>query len=427
MARFSARVPAIAALAIVLKFAVLAAFTALSPVTILAEVLWAVTLVQVFARVVDLGLPSLMRIVLVRPLGQCVARKPAVWFIYFTYAALACGLLTLPFYYFSDSAAEIPIVLMAVHGACLALNNMVLARQLAEERPAIAWNQLVPHVLPLAVVAIEATWSRNLFHDTMHVYGFYAAGDFLIAVVSLYGAYKLRGLRTAPIRRLFRTLKSAGTPRFLALSWCSQLAKLFSQKAERLLAFGFLSAEAYLVASYVLAIRDGISGVAGMAMYKQFNHVLRKQWRRASDPIASRLFWPTLIMVVTAAAAAVVLWQILPSLLQFIPAYRFDGDDISIAIMTAAIIPFIYLQLVGQISVAERSQSFNFFCQSASLLCMLAAQGSVAYFGADIAVAWIGPFLATMVILVRISTITKEVSAQRVGDVEDRRYVRPNP
>jgi hypothetical protein len=406
LARFSARVPLIAALAIVLRFAVLAAFTALSPVTILADVLWAVTLVQVLARVVDLGLPSLMRIVLLRRVGRRTAESPVMWFIYFTYCAGACAVLTLPVYLLSDSRADVPIVLMTLHGACLALNNMVLARQLAQDRPAIAWNQLVPHVLPLLVVGVEALWSRQLFEDTTHVYAFYAAGDFLLAGVSLWAAYRLRGLRTAPIRRLFKTLKTSGTPRFLALSWCSQLVKLFNQKTERLLAIGFLSAEAYVVTSYILAMRDGISGVAGMAMYKQFNQVLRRHWRRATDPIASRLFVPTLLMLVTSVLTAVALWWMLPSVLRFLPAYRFDSDALSIALMLAGIVPFIYIQIIGQISVAERSQNFNFFCQAASLVCMLLAQLTGAYLGA-IPLAWVGPFLASVVILFKVAALSK--------------------
>jgi hypothetical protein len=393
----------VAVAAILLKFAVLAGFNALSPIDVFAEVLWSVTLVQVLARVIDVGLPGLLRIVLLRPIGQRAAAAPSLWGLYFGYCALTSSALIVPILLFSpDKAAQVPVLLLAFHCACVAVNNMVLLHYLAHERSqAIAWNQIAPHAVPLAIVLWEAVWPRGLFSDPLRLYSLYTSGDILLTVISLAIIWQRRSGRRLSMRRLFGTLRSSGTPRFLALGWCSQLVKLLNQKAERLLAFGLLSSEAYIVTNYVLAMRDGASGVAGIAMYKRFNAMLRQNNRTPERRFVGRLVMPTALLLVVTVAGALLCYAVLRWLLPFFEAYRFAYDAESLALMLTGILPFVYIQVVGQISITERSQSFNLFCQMALLGSMLLAQASAAI--ADwVPLAWLGPMLGIFVVLIAL-------------------------
>jgi hypothetical protein len=396
------KVSLVAGSAIALRFAVLAAFTALSPASVLASVLWAATLVQLLARIVDGGLPNLLRIVLVRAVGRHAVACPAMWVVYFSYTAVASGLLILPVYLIAGHrGTDIPILVMALHCACVAVNNMYLAQQLAQERQgAIALNLISPQALPLLIVAFAAVIDPNLFSATMPVYVIYAAGDVLVTVASMHAMY--RGRHLVSMRRVLRALRLRGTPKFLALSWSSGLVKLVNQKAERLLAFGFLSPEAYVVTSYILAMRDGISGVAEMSIYKQFNSVLRKERHGPQDSLIAKLPAPTILVLVASILGAVALWWCLPWVLTLLHDSGYHFDVLSIAIMLSGILPFIYIQMVGQVSVAERSQSFNFFCQIALIGAMMVAQFTAASIG-YVPVAWIGPHLAAVVLLVGIA------------------------
>lgn len=409
MPRLGGNVSLVAALAIALRFAVLAAFTALSPASVLASVLWAATLVQLLARVLDGGLPNLLRIVLVRAVGRHAVACPAIWLAYFSYTALTSALCILPVYLIAgDRGTHIPIVVMALHCACTAVNNMYLAQQLAQERQgAIALNLISPQALPLLIVAFAALLDESLFTHTMGVYVVYAAGDVLVTVASMRAMYRNRHL--VSMRRVFRTLRLKGTPKFLALSWSSGLVKLLNQKAERLLAFGFLSPEAYVVTSYILAMRDGISGVAEMSIYRQFNSVLRQDQGGTRDSFIAKLRIPTVVVLVVSIVGAFALWWLLPWVLTFLHESGYHLDMLSIAIMLSGVLPFIYIQTVGQISVAERSQSFNFFCQIALLCAMLVAQFTAASIG-YVPVAWIGPHLAAVALMFGIFRFTKHAT-----------------
>lgn len=395
--RLSWSAAAYAAAAIGLRFAALAVFTFIAPRSTLAVVLWATAVSQLAARVVDAGLPSLLRIASYHRLAQRAVAAWQVWLVYAMFIGLgAAGVITLFKTATWSISATVPSWMMALHCTSVALNNMVLQLQFSAERSVgIAWTLLAPPLLPLLIGASTLAVYGNGFSAADRLFLAYVAGDLALTLGSFVAL--LRGrfghMRSPRLRLLWRVLRRPGILRFIGAAWFAGLVKTMGQKTERLFAVALLSADAYIAVSYVLAARDALANVSGLSLYRRFNAVLRGQ--EVVDGARLQTWtWPVLGI---ASIGATALWAALAAGLEYIPVRPFESAAALMAILVAGVIPFLHVNLVAQMSTALRTQRVNLACQVSMVLSMCIGQ-ALAWSSGWVPFIGTGPFLAASVV-----------------------------
>jgi hypothetical protein len=236
---------------------------------------------------------------------------------------------------------------------------------------------------------------ENALDAANHLFLAYVSGDLVLCICSLLFLTRGQCKNAASMRFnfLWRSVKCRNISRFLIAAWLGGLVKTLGQKAERLLSIALLSAEAYVAVNYLLAIRDALANVSGLAVYRYYNRILFSK----KDAITARLYvwiWPMLLL---ATMGIVVLWYYLSILIDHLPASPFESTAPLVAILIAAVIPFIYVNIIAQMSTAMGSQRVNLNYQIVLVISIIACQllanlsGWTPFIG-------IGPFLAALII-----------------------------
>lgn len=366
--------PTLAALAIGIRFATLALFTAAAPVATLAAVLWATTVSQLVARFIDGGVPSLLRVAGHR---RSVQRAIASWWVWLAYAFVSgvgavCAISLLRFA-LEGSNVSVPLWAAVIYCVSVALNNIVLQVQFsADNGLGLVLTMLVPPLLPLIIGGGVLLADRSGLDGPGHLFLIYVAGDFMLTAGSLITLLKGRfgRARSLRLRLLWRVIRICNVVQFLGGAWSAGLIKTLSQKSERLFAVALLSAEAYVAVNYLLAARDALANLSGLSLYRHFNAVLRGQ----NDVVVVRLRSWTWAILGASAIGAVALWGILVAALPLIPLRWLSSTAPLLAVMAAGIVPFLHVNLLASMSIATGTQRVNLACQITMVWSMIVCQ-----------------------------------------------------
>jgi hypothetical protein len=185
--------------------------------------------------------------------------------------------------------------------------------------------------------------------------------------------------------------------RFLIAAWSSGIVKTLGQKVERLVAVSFLSPEAYVAVNYALAMRDAIANVAGLSLYKRFNAMMT--WPLAGDARDLQLellraTWRVLFFSLTTGIAC---WGLASWLMPLLPIRPFESSATLVAVLVSAILPFVHVNVIGQMSTARRVQRMNLLCQLVMVAGMLLCQGA-AWLSGFTPLIGLGPHIAAIVV-----------------------------
>ncbi len=387
------RTPIFAASAIGLRFAALALFTVAAPLATLATVLWATTVSQLVARLIDAGLPSLIRNAGHRNSIRRALTSWRVWLAYtvFTSVGAVCAISLIRIAPWSDNI-NVPLWMAVMYCVSVALNSVILQLQFSADRSlGLGLTLLVPPLLPLLVGCGVLIIDKNGLAAPGNLFFVYVAGDLALSFGSLISLLMGRFGHTRSLRwrLLWHSIRWRIVLRFLSGAWFAGLIKTLGQKSERLSAVAILSSEAYIAVNYLLAVRDALANLAGLSLYRHFNSVLRGK----DDMVGVRLqswTWPLLGI---SAIGAALLWGILVAILPLIPLHSFNFPALLLALLAAGIVPFLHVNLLASMSIASGGQRVNLASQIILVLSMSVCQvlawssGWIAFIGAGSFVA----------------------------------------
>jgi len=352
---------------------------------------------QLVARFIDAGLPSFLRVAGHR---RSVRRAIASWRVWLAYTVItgagALSAIALIRVAPWGSNIIVPLWMAAMYCVSVALNNIALQLQFnADNRIGLGLTMLAPPLLPLLVGGSVLLADRNGLAEPDRLFLIYVAGDLMLTVGSLVALLKgrLGHNRSLRVRLLWRSIRWRKVLHFLSGAWFAGLIKTLGQKSERLFAVVLLSADEYVAVNYLLAARDALANLSGLSLYRHFNSVLRGQ----DDVVGVRLqswTWPMLGISVVSAAA---LWGILAASLPLIPLSSFDSALPLLAVMAAGILPFLHVNLLASMSIANLTQRVNLACQITMVLSMSVCQ-VLAWSSDWITFIGAGPFVAASIV-----------------------------